>query len=104
MRATIVWTERARRDLLGIGDHIARDKPEAAAKWANNLLNAVERTAMFPTSGRIVPEIDRSDTREVIYGNYRIVYHLKEGTITVLTIFECHQLIDESLAERTDSD
>jgi addiction module RelE/StbE family toxin len=104
MKTRILWSERARRNLLEIGDRIARDKPEAAAKWTNKLLNSVERTAMFPTSGRIVPEIDRSDIREVIHGNYRIVYHLKELTITVLTIFECHQLIDESLAERTDSE
>ncbi len=104
MKTTVLWTERARRDLLGIGDHIARDKPEAAAKWINKLLDAVERTGMFPTSGRIVPEIDRSDIREIIHGNYRIVYHLKQRTIAILTIYECHQLIDESLAERTHSE
>jgi hypothetical protein len=37
------------------------------------ILDAVQRTALFPTSGRIVPEIDRSDIREVILENYLIV-------------------------------
>lgn len=103
MKTAILWTERARRDLLGIGDFIARDKPGAASKLVGEILGAVGRTALFPTSGRIVPEFARSDIREVILGNYRIVYQLNEGTIVVLTVFERHSLIDESLAEQTSS-
>jgi plasmid stabilization system protein ParE len=102
MRATILWTRRARRDLLEIGDFIARDKPGAAAKWVGKILNAVERTALFPTSGRIVPEIDRSDIREIVIDNYRIVYQLSEGTIAILTVPESHRLIDEVLSEKPD--
>jgi toxin ParE1/3/4 len=78
MRVEIEWTRRARRDVLEIGDFIARDKPQAAEGWVGKVLNVIERTAAFPTSGRIVPEIDRSDIREVILDNYRIVYQLGE--------------------------
>jgi toxin ParE1/3/4 len=78
MTAAILWSERARLDLLEIGDFIARDKPQAAEGWVGKVLNVIERTAAFPTSGRIVPEIDRSDIREVILDNYRIVYQLGE--------------------------
>lgn len=28
------WTRRARQDLIEIGRYIARDKPEAARRWA----------------------------------------------------------------------
>lgn len=99
MRSAILWSQRARRDLLEIGDFIARDKPQAAAAWVGKILDAVERTALFPTSGRIVPEIDRSDIREVILENYRIVYQLGETSITVLTVFESHRLLDETLTD-----
>jgi plasmid stabilization system protein ParE len=102
MKAVILWSERARRDLLEIGDFIARDKPQAAAAWVGRILDAVQRTALFPTSGRIVPEIDRSDIREVILENHRIVYQLSETTITILTVFESHRLIDQTLADPTD--
>jgi plasmid stabilization system protein ParE len=101
MKTTILWSERARLDLLEIGDFIARDKPQAAATWVGKILQAVQRTALFPGSGRIVPEIDRSDIREVILGNYRIVYQLSETTITILTIFESHRSLDETLTEPT---
>ena len=103
MRIVILWAERARRDLLEIGDFIARDKPEAAAKWTNNLLDAVGRTALFPTSGRIVPEIDRTDIREIVFSHYRVVYQLGTNQIIVLTIFESHKLIDDSLVKDGES-
>lgn len=103
MKTAVLWSERARVDLLAIGDFIARDKPRAAATLVGKILHAVQRTALFPASGRIVPEIDRSDIREVILENYRIVYQLSETTIVVLTVFESHRSIDETLTEPTDT-
>ena len=97
MTAAILWSERARRDLLEIGDFIARDKPQAAKRWVGKVLNAIERTAAFPTSGRIVPEIDRSDIREVILDNYRIVYQLGETSIIILAVFESHRSLGGTL-------
>jgi plasmid stabilization system protein ParE len=76
MKAKILWSERARCDLLEIGDFIARDRPQAAAAWVGKILDSAQRTALFPSSGRVVPEIDRSDIREVILDNYRFVYQL----------------------------
>ena len=103
MKATILWTERAHLELLEIGDFIASDKPRAAAKWVSRITDTVERTALFPTSGRIVPETDRTDIREVILDNYRVVYQLHGSTITILTVFESHRSIDESMVESTDN-
>ena len=95
MKTKILWSHRARRDLLDIGDFIAREKPGAAAKWVERIIDAVERTALFPTSGRIVPEIDRGDIREVILDNYRIVYQVQGNQISVLNVFESHRLLVE---------
>ena len=103
MKATILWSERARLDLLEIGDFIARDKPQAAADWAGKIFDAIERTAAFPASGRIVPVIDRSDIREVLFKNFRIVYQHSETGIIILTVFEGHRLLDETLTDFTDS-
>ena len=97
MRAAILWSERARIDLLEIGDFIARDKPQAAETWFGKVFNAIERTAVFPASGRIVPEFGRSDIREVILDNYRIVYQLGETSIIILTVFESHRSLGETL-------
>lgn len=101
MKTGILWSERSRRDLLEICGFIARDNPGAAARLVGKILTAVERSALFPTSGRIVPEIDRSGIREVVLGKHRVVYQISESSTIVLTVFESHRLIDESLAEHT---
>lgn len=93
--APIWWARRARRDLYQIGDFIARDKPEAAARWVNRIQDAVERVAGFPRSGRLVPEIERDDIREVILENYRIVYQIRDDGIIILTVFESHMRLSE---------
>jgi plasmid stabilization system protein ParE len=89
----IEWTRRARRDVIEIGDFIARDKPMAAAGWVRRLIGAVERIAIFPSSGRVVPETGRSEIREVILDSYRIVYLVGTTRIVILTVFESHRLL-----------
>jgi mRNA-degrading endonuclease RelE of RelBE toxin-antitoxin system len=42
-----------------------------------------------------VPEFSRDDIRELIEGNYRIVYQVFEDRLVVLTVFEGHQLFPE---------
>ena len=93
--APIWWARRARRDLHEIGDFIARDKPEAAARWVNRIIDAVEHVAVFPNSGRAVPEIGRDDIREIILEDYRIVCQIYDDRIIVLTVFEGHMRLSE---------
>ena len=103
MRVEIEWTRRARRDVLEIGDFIARDKPMAAARWARRLMDTAERIALFPSSGRVVPEIDRPEIREVILESYRIVYFVGATRISILTVFESHRLLTEDDLDPTAS-
>jgi hypothetical protein len=42
-----------------------------------------------------VPELQREDVREVIEGNYRIVYMITKDSMEVLTVFEGHHLFPE---------
>ena len=93
--APIWWARRARRDLHEIGDFIARDKPEAAARWVNRIIDAVEHVAVFPNSGRAVPEIGRDDIREIILEDYRIVCQIYDDRIIVLTVFQGHMRLSE---------
>ncbi|MCC5668610.1 type II toxin-antitoxin system RelE/ParE family toxin [Nostoc sp. CHAB 5784] len=38
-------------------------------------------------SGRVVPEIAQEDIREIIFGNYRIVYLVSDDQVNILTVF-----------------
>jgi addiction module RelE/StbE family toxin len=85
------WTERARRDLLAIGRYIARDNPAAARQWVERLRERARQAAVAPLAGRVVPELQRDDIREVFLRTYRIVYRVREEAIDVLTVFEGHR-------------
>ncbi len=88
------WTERARQDLLAIGQYIAQNNPENALRWLSQLRERAQNAAENPLAGRVVPEFGRADIREVFLKSYRIVYLIGENSIDVLTVFEGHQLLD----------
>ena len=72
----IGWTEKASSNLEGIFDYISRDSGLYAARYVRALIAATKRLETMPRSGRIVPEFENPELREVIYGNYRIVYRV----------------------------
>jgi len=44
-------------------------------------------------SGRIVPELKRSEIREIVNGNYRVIYKIKSSGILVLIVKSYRQKI-----------
>ena len=91
------WSPQALRDLDAIFDYIAEDNPPAALRWVRRLQTKAEAAVSAPLAGRLVPEVDRSDVREVVLRSYRIVYRVMEDHLFVLTVFEGHRLFPESL-------
>lgn len=85
------WSSRAARDLEAIGDYIARENPLAAFRFVEGLIARADALSETPLIGRIVPEFGRTDTREVLSGNYRLVYRVTDGKVHVLTVFEGHR-------------
>ena len=94
--AQVRWTPQAADDLQAITEFIAKDSPQYASLFAINVFNAVERLVDFPESGRIVPERNDPQLREIIFGNYRIVYRLHRQTAELLTIHHAARPLDLS--------
>jgi addiction module RelE/StbE family toxin len=86
------WTEQAAGDLQAIREFIERDSPRYGRLVAERLFNSTERLATFPLSGRLVPELGRDDIRELIVGEYRLVYRVLPDTVILLTIFRSSRL------------
>jgi addiction module RelE/StbE family toxin len=82
------FSPAALADLEEIADYIARDDSKAAEVWVQRLLEAADRAAVFPHSGRVVPELRDESIREVLLRNYRIIYRVRRGGILVLTVIE----------------
>ncbi|MBL9013211.1 MAG: type II toxin-antitoxin system RelE/ParE family toxin [Myxococcales bacterium] len=82
------WTEGAELELYEIGDYIAADNVEAAVAWIERLRARADAVARMPRSGRVVPELDVEDLREVFVGTYRLIYRVIPGGIEVMSVFE----------------
>lgn len=88
---TLVWSERAKQDLFLIKDYIGRDSPVTAQKFIEKLVASTGILITAPKTGRKVPEINADDIRELIVGNYRIVYSIQPDRINIITVFEGHK-------------
>lgn len=95
----IIWSPLAIERASEIAEYIAQDKPSAAENWINSVFSKVEKLKSTPEIGRIVPEIRNNQFRELIYGNYRIIYRIEKKQISILTIRHGMQIlpIDEIL-------
>lgn len=87
----VEFSSQARDDLEDIVLYIARDNPLAAEAWAQKLIVAAEKAAFLPRAGRVVPELDDPDIREVLVKTYRIIYRIEPARLLVLTVFEGHR-------------
>ncbi len=82
----ILWTEPAIEDLKSIRDCIARDSQAYAVSFVEGVLSAVDRLEAFPQLGRIVPESDTPEIRELIFYSYRIIYHIAGEQSEILAV------------------
>jgi toxin ParE1/3/4 len=82
----ILWTDPSLDDLRAIRDYIAKDSETYAESFVESILLAVERLNDFPRLGRVVPEADASDIREVLFRSYRILYRVQEDAIHILSV------------------
>ena len=82
-----VWSPQSLRDLDAIREYIAKDSEHYADLTIARIFSASERLLRFPQSGRMVPERDEPEIREVIVGNFRVVYRIRGELIEVATVF-----------------
>ena len=93
----IRWTEQAVEDLAGIKAYIARDSLMLAQLVVVRLYTAVDQLALFPDSGRIVPERNDPSLRELVRPPYRIVYERTDDQVVILTVFHAARTFPEDL-------
>jgi plasmid stabilization system protein ParE len=81
---------------------IAADDPRAAERWAVGLVEAVAKLKRYPKVGRVVPEIRQEEYRELIHGNYHVVYRVSEKVISILTVRHYKRRFDSSEVRGSD--
>lgn len=83
----INWTRQAVENLRNIYEFISADSVYYAKRQISKIKIRTRSLKDFPRIGRIVPEFNDRDIRELIEGRYRIVYKIiDQSTIDILTI------------------
>lgn len=85
------WTETAINHLTAIREYVAQTSPEYGRRLIDRLTRRSKQIAAFPLSGRVVPEYEIDQVREVLEGSYRIIYHIKLEQIDVLAVIHTSQ-------------
>lgn len=82
----IIWTESAVEDLRLIHEYISKDSKRYADRFVEILIERVDQLESFPNSGRVVPEFNLESIRELIEGNYRVVYKKTANQVAIIRV------------------
>jgi plasmid stabilization system protein ParE len=85
--ASLIWTTNARKDLKEIYEYIAADSKYYAKSFVEKIKVNTKKLKSFPKIGRIVPEYNQDEIRELIYYSYRIIYKITKQNIFIVSIF-----------------
>lgn len=74
--------------MTDIGDYIAENSEKYARITVKKLFEKTNILITFPKAGRMVPEKNEESVRELIEGNYRIIYEIvSEYQINILSVY-----------------
>jgi toxin ParE1/3/4 len=81
------WLKFAKQDLLEIYEFIASDSKQYAKHQIEKIRKAFETVKLQPEIGKVVEEVNDKNVRELVEGNYRVIYrNINKNTIHILMI------------------
>ncbi len=99
MAYRVEWSPRALDDVDSIAAYIARDSPAYASAVVAKIIKSTRTLRIFPLGGRIVPELDREDTREIFAYSYRIIYTVDRTNVTIAAVIHARRLLENAFHE-----
>lgn len=93
-KRAITFAASAVNDLEAIRDwYIEQQVPDVGEKLLREIIAQVERLVDFPESGRIVPEFEIANLREIIFPPFRIVYRLDKNRARIVRVWRSERLL-----------
>jgi plasmid stabilization system protein ParE len=93
-KIAITFAASAVKDLEDMQSWYADQQvPDMGRRLIKELIYQAERLADFPESGRVVPEFEIANLREIIYPPYRIVYRLDRKRVSVVRVWRSERLL-----------
>jgi plasmid stabilization system protein ParE len=92
VRAKVVITSDAWRDLAGIVEHIAKDNPAAAEQFGNKLVDTAHALGIAPFSGCRLKGFP--GVRTTVHGKYLVIYKVEPERRRLLVLRFWHSARD----------
>ncbi|MFP4383811.1 MAG: type II toxin-antitoxin system RelE/ParE family toxin [Spirochaetia bacterium] len=93
----------AEDDLYEIIDYHKSINIDFAEKLLVSIEDKIKNLKLFPEQGRVVPELEQQniiDYRELIQGNYRIIYAIQEHTVIIHTIIDSRRNLEDLIIKK----
>jgi addiction module RelE/StbE family toxin len=97
MVVEVKWTTLSLEDIENIASFIGKDSEQYALVQTERFFERVKILVSHPEFGKIVPEIGSPSIRQLIEGNYRIIYKvISPNRIDILTIHHRSRLLSSN--------
>ena len=99
----VVLSQLAEIDINEIVSYYLQKNKDVALELYKRIKNRILELDNLPNKGRIVPELDKNgihEFRELIEGNYRIVYSIHEMRVHILAIVDSRRNLDDILINK----
>ena len=95
----INWTRQAIEDIHEIREYYSLHSEKYAEQLTDNIFEKADYLIQHPELGRMVPELEKAEVRELIYKNYRIIYRIvSEIQIDIIAVHNgLRPLTEESI-------
>lgn len=100
MAKKIEWSHESIGDVISIAEYIEIDSRYYASEFAREIFEKAESLNEFPKRGRVVPELSVENIRELLFGNYRLIYKIHNNLISVIAILHGSRDIRKILLNR----
>lgn len=92
--ARITFAASAIKDLEDLQVYYSGEgAPDAGKRLAAEIVSAIERLGAHPLSGRVVPEFNVEQLREIIYPPFRIVYRYEKNRVRIVRVWRSERLL-----------
>lgn len=82
--AQVIWTQTATLEVEEIAAYLSAYSEHYASMVVKKIYRKTGLLGSFPKMGRVIPEMGDVTRREILEGNYRIMYELVDADIVLI--------------------
>lgn len=83
--AQVIWSNPAVEDLHQLREFYSQFSTGYAERLVDKLIARVDILIRFPQSGRMAPQFQDGYTRELVSGDYSIIYRIQDADTVIIS-------------------